>query len=192
MPSALAERNLIDGRQLARLNGVVGFKNVALDLHILACVLRNAGHEIQGKCAIEPAELERADQIAAAILRLVGIREQNPATIASALDLRNRAFTAFVKAYDQIRRAVIYWRWDQGDADHIAPSLYAGRGNGKKKRAAPATTPAEPPAPALEANDLPPVPHPTTLVVASVVAAPDGAKTGPNAEPFMTKAAVDS
>lgn len=56
---------------------------------------------------------------------------------ANALE-RQQAYTLFVNAYDQIRRAISFLRWDQGDADEIAPSLFGG----KKRRAA---TEAEPP-----------------------------------------------
>jgi hypothetical protein len=36
-------------------------------------------------------------------------------------------------AYDQARRAITYLRWNKGDADLIAPSLYAGRGNARRR-----------------------------------------------------------
>jgi hypothetical protein len=51
-----------------------------------------------------------------------------------AAEIRARAFTLLVRAYDQVRRAVIYLRWDEGDADEIAPSFYPGRG--RRRRAA--------------------------------------------------------
>ncbi|WP_437980893.1 hypothetical protein [Sorangium sp. So ce117] len=44
-----------------------------------------------------------------------------------AADRRARAFSLLVHAYDQTRRAVAYLRWDEEDADTIAPSLYKGR-----------------------------------------------------------------
>ena len=36
-----------------------------------------------------------------------------------------------MNAYDACRRAVSYLRWNEGDADAIAPSLFA-RGGGRK------------------------------------------------------------
>src|SRR5512132_3793744 len=42
-----------------------------------------------------------------------------------------RAFTLFVTADDQGRRAVTYLRWNEGDADSLAPSLYKGRGGSR-------------------------------------------------------------
>jgi hypothetical protein len=41
--------------------------------------------------------------------------------------MRQKAFTLFVRAYDEARRAVQYLRAKAGDADSIAPSLYQGR-----------------------------------------------------------------
>ncbi|MFS8069892.1 MAG: hypothetical protein ACMG6S_26300, partial [Byssovorax sp.] len=49
-------------------------------------------------------------------------------TPAEAADRKLRAFTLFTNAYDQVRRGVMYLRWDEGDADSLAPSLYKGRG----------------------------------------------------------------
>ena len=69
------------------------------------------------------------------MISAVGDREQTPTQI-DAADRRQRAFSLFVKAYDQARRAIQYVRWEQGDADSIAPSLYSGRGNSNVKRRA--------------------------------------------------------
>jgi hypothetical protein len=66
-------------------------------------------------------------------LRAIGEKEQAPAVVADASARRARAFTLFVRAYDQVRRAVTYLRWEDDDADLIAPSLYRGRGAAKPK-----------------------------------------------------------
>jgi hypothetical protein len=47
-----------------------------------------------------------------------------------------------LKAYDQVRRAVTFLRWNEGDADRIAPSLYSGRGNSNARKKTDATQPA--------------------------------------------------
>ncbi len=56
------------------------------------------------------------------------MREQTPDALAAAALLRQKAFTLAVKTYGALRRGVLYLRYDEGDADRIAPSLYAGRG----------------------------------------------------------------
>ncbi|WP_438004954.1 hypothetical protein [Sorangium sp. So ce321] len=68
-------------------------------------------------------------------------------------------------AYDQTRRAVSYLRWNEGDAETIAPSLYKGRGG---RAASSSDTAAEPEEAAPAAGATP-------------AAAPPGA--GPQATP---------
>jgi hypothetical protein len=51
-----------------------------------------------------------------------------PAAGGAAVALRQRAFTLFATTYDEVRRAVSYLRWHDGDGDDIAPSLFACRG----------------------------------------------------------------
>ena len=63
----------------------------------------------------------------------IGRRGWRVAGVSVAAELRVRAFTLFVHAYSNARRAVTYLRWHEGDADSIAPSLYAGRSNGRMK-----------------------------------------------------------
>jgi len=38
-----------------------------------------------------------------------------------------------VNTYDEVRRAVHYLRWREGDAEEIAPSLYSGRRRRSKR-----------------------------------------------------------
>lgn len=64
----------------------------------------------------------------------LGRREQSPTLIAEVPGNRQRAFTLFMRAYVQARRAIGFLRWERADLDEIAPSLYASRGT--KKRAA--------------------------------------------------------
>jgi hypothetical protein len=63
---------------------------------------------------------------AASALVARGILAAGNATVAASAVTRQRAYTLMVNAYDDARRAVAYFRHSQGDADTIAPSLYAG------------------------------------------------------------------
>jgi hypothetical protein len=134
--ATLIRRGLINAAAIKDLKGPNGYKNVATDLQILASLLKDNWSQIEGKCAVQMVELKHALKLAARILRVVGLREQGPAMIAATADMRLRAFTLFTRAYDDARRAVIFLRWHEGDANSIAPSLYAGRGNGRKKATA--------------------------------------------------------
>jgi hypothetical protein len=125
--AALAKRGLVDPDAFKSCKGYTGYKNVASELLVLVSAGRDSWSRIEGRCGITREELDRAEKITGHMLRLLGLRGQAPEIVAAAAEDRDRAFTLFVRSYDQIRRAVIYLRWGQGDADDIAPSLYAGR-----------------------------------------------------------------
>jgi hypothetical protein len=182
--SALVQRELLNRQQLRDLQGPVGYKNLAFDLQILAALFRENITALQGKCATQPAEIRRADEIAASMLRTVGQREQGPASVAVTADLRARAFTIFVRAYDQVRRVVTYLHWDADDVDSIIPSLYAGRGGSKKKATdvvKPATSPAE--GTTAAQTGAAPVAHVAPAATSSHPTAP--ATNGTSSGPFL-------
>jgi hypothetical protein len=69
------------------------------------------------------------------LLVALGAREQPNAGAPNPTDpaeQRVRAYTLFVKAYEETRRAVAYLRWHEGDLDDIMPSLFANRKSARK------------------------------------------------------------
>ena len=81
---------------------------------------------------------------------------------------RTRAFVLFVRCYDEIRRAVSFLRWNEGDADTLVPSLYAGRGGrGKSEpaRGEPESDKETPAAPTPVAPVAGSAPHPAPVVI---------------------------
>ena len=126
--AALAQRGLLDGRRLSELKGTTGYLNIASDVGVLVRILRERWRDIDHKSAIEPQELDEAEQMFERMTTAYAARASRPLTVAAALEDRRRAYTLLVRAYDQARRAVTYLRWTEGDADAIAPSLWAGRG----------------------------------------------------------------
>lgn len=175
--SALVQRQLMDGAHLAELLGTIGYKNLASDLLVLAGMFREQYPKIAGKCATQKAEVARADQLAADILRAVGLKEQGTALIAETTDIRNRAFTIVIELYDQVRRAIQYLRWKEDDADTIAPSLFAAR-NARKRTETP-----KPPAPTPA---VPPVTGGSPVTGTSPVAPPATAVTPVATDPFLS------
>ncbi len=175
--SALIQRKLLGAQSLAGLQGLTGYKNIATDLGLLSTVLQANWQTIQGKCAITAEELVQAQKTSRAILRFLGLRQEETASPAAVADTRSRAFTLASRCYDQARRAVSFLRWNQGDADTIAPSLYAGRRRHATPEAVdpqPATLPNTPATPALPAH----------AVVSSAPALP-GLTGLPGSNPFM-------
>lgn len=154
------------------LQGAKGHKNMAVDLIGVTGVLRQYWSALEGKTPLTVADLERAEQLGQQLVKALGEKEQAPAVDdAAALD-RKRAFTLLANAYGEVRAAVLYLRRDAGDADLIAPSLYAGRGGSKRKESAEESDESEKPVPA---------PHAPTNGAAAAPALPVG---HPNSSPF--------
>ena len=99
---------------------------------------------IQRQTALTLADLDRADLVGEQLVNAVGTRRQGSVVTAEVTPIRQRLFTLFADAWDQVRRAISYLRWNEDDVDDIAPSLYAGRA--RRKTDVPANPP-EPPAP---------------------------------------------
>jgi len=125
---ALAKRKIIDEAQVKKLRSGNGYKNVAFEVVGLIGLLRERWQAIQGRSALQPDELEHAGVLAQQLVTAVGVREQAPVVVGAASLLRQQAFTLFMNAYDDARRAVAYLHWNDGDADSIAPSLFVGHG----------------------------------------------------------------
>ena len=82
-----------------------------------------------------------ANKLALKLVSAIAHREQSPEQRAGASDIRQRMFTLFSNSYEQVRRATIFPRWNEGDAEDIAPSLFAGRANSNIKKPLAATPP---------------------------------------------------
>ena len=75
--------------------------------------------------SIEEVKAFHAKAIALGAKEQPGVKTPDPSNVA---ERRSRAYTLFVRAYDQCRRAAAYLRWNEGDADEFAPSLFTSRG----------------------------------------------------------------
>lgn len=129
---ALANRGLISGDRLGEFKAAVGYKNLAFDLLGLAALLRERWEQIAGKTALQLSELDRAELLGEELVKAIASRDKGQAAASEVTQQRLRTFTLFVRAYDQVRRAVGYLRWNEADVESVVPSLYAGR-NARKK-----------------------------------------------------------
>lgn len=121
----LVHRKVIEADKLGQLKGTVGFKNQGSDVLQLVEILRGAVAE--GHTLVSSAELDNAEAAVRALMIAVGKREQAPQLQSAAAEVRQRCFTLFVRAYDELRRSMSYLRWKEEDVDTIIPSLYGGR-----------------------------------------------------------------
>ncbi|WP_437681482.1 hypothetical protein [Sorangium sp. So ce131] len=172
---ALARRGLVDAEAVAEIRAGNGHIDTANDLVALSALFSAGWSEIAGKTAATEQEVHRAGELGPQILAALGVREHGAAPAPTdATDRRARAFSLFMHAYDQTRRAVAYLRWDEDDAEAIAPSLYKGRGGrGSSSSDATAAPPPAPPAQPSVAPDAAP----------SVAAAPAPAGAAPISAP---------
>ncbi|AUX22078.1 uncharacterized protein SOCEGT47_025790 [Sorangium cellulosum] len=144
--------------------------------------------EIAGKTAATQEEVKRAGEIGPQIIAALGVREHGKGPgPTEAADKRARAFSLLVHAYDQTRRAVAYLRWDEGDADTIAPSLYKGRAGRTTSSSSDTadTPPDEAPGPTAPASPgtAPPVPLPGTAAPTTTPSGTAPPGVAPNGAP---------
>lgn len=137
---------LMDGSTLKSLKGAQGYEPVSSDVGTLVTALRDAAPKIGTRSPLTEAELTSAREAAAKLAQAWASRELGEELASEAGVLRHKAYSLLVKRYDFVRKGVNYVRWEEGDADAIAPSLFANRGNTRKKPedAAPGTPPAAP------------------------------------------------
>jgi hypothetical protein len=182
---ALAKRGIIPGERLSDFKANVGFKNLAFDLLGLATLLRQSWQQIASRTALVAAELEQAEALGEKLVAAVGAREQARGLVAEGAQQRQRVFSLFVRSYNQVRRAISYLRWDEGDLERIAPSLYGGRK--RRKVETPSPVAAEPVAAELAALE-PVTREPVAPVVPFGVPAPSASPA--DASPLPHERAV--
>lgn len=174
---ALVKRGLIDGDRLAACQGQPGYKTIATELGVLVSVMQSCWPQIEGKSAVTAAELERAGAIAQALLAFSGAREQSPSQRAAAVDVRDRIFTLLVDNYAIAQRVIQFLRFNEGDAEKIAPSLFGTRHSASRKD--------EPEGAPVAEADPAPVPGATSSNAPFAPAAVPAPVGSPKSNPFM-------
>ncbi|MFO0711452.1 MAG: hypothetical protein U0353_16495 [Sandaracinus sp.] len=131
--TSLVNGKRVDATVLAGLRGSVGFRNQVTDVVQLTAIFRRHWESVRATTPVTIDDLERAETLATKLTQLLGMREQGSLEASGVGEMRQRAFSKFVHTYDQLRRAMTFLRWDEGDVDSVIPSLWAGRG-GRGKR----------------------------------------------------------
>lgn len=125
---ALAHRGLIDPSKLQLLTEWDGYAHVATDLGCLQKILEDDWDRIEGQSAVTLDELAHAEKLALRMNRLRGQRMlPEKSSRDQAADIRARAYTVLVNAYEQARRAVDFLLWDDPQRASVTPTLYRGR-----------------------------------------------------------------
>lgn len=157
---SLANHGLIAASQLEKFVGSPAHRKLGLDLVSMAGLVHTEWPRIGGKTLITLEAMDEAATLGERILQAAGERDAATTVEASqAQKQRDKAYTLVVRTYAQARRAITFLRFDEGDAEVILPSLYAGRGGrkrGDEATASPTDRDATPAAPSvIGANDAP-------------------------------------
>jgi hypothetical protein len=134
---ALAHKKLLDPATVVTIRSGQGNLDKANDLVALAALFTQRWSHVHGKTTVALHDVERAAELGPLLLVALGAREQpgmsgsNPKDPA---EQRVRAYTLFVNAYEEARRAVSYLRWHEEDVDDIVPSLFGGRKSARKAK----------------------------------------------------------
>jgi hypothetical protein len=120
--NALVQLGSLKPHKVKKLSGATGFSGIATDLQTLAGVLELYATQRQAS-----DELATAKRIASELLEAIRQREERSTSLASANDMRTRAWTLLIRVYAQVHRAIAYLRWREGDVEVIAPPLRLGR-----------------------------------------------------------------
>jgi hypothetical protein len=122
----LVRRGALDASQRPSATRCVGYGNLSFDLQHLQLVLGDARPEHGWPSSALVPQLARARQSNQALCDFSRFRKQTSEDIWRVYTQRERAMTLLVRTYQQARRAVLYLRHHQGDADLIAPPLDSG------------------------------------------------------------------
>ncbi len=132
--AVMEKRELIEPGLLKRFSGVRSHLQITDDLSQLAEAFRFHWDKIQGRTAVTLMELAEAEHLTQYLRQTLRLHERHPEARATRQLIRAQAYTLFANAYDEVRRAVTYLRWEGGQCERLVPSLYAERH--KRDRAA--------------------------------------------------------
>lgn len=130
---SLADNGLLDGTRLKDCKKAIGYRATASDVLTIVELLKESWLNIEGKTPITPPAMLDAQNRAAELLSAVGIRAQNAEVASEKAQLRSKAWTLFLRAYEDTRHAVEFVRREERDASEFAPSLFAGRGGRRRE-----------------------------------------------------------
>jgi hypothetical protein len=140
----MVTRGLLSAKKHAELKLQAGYKDLPFLLMALTLLYRNEWPKLSAYTTVRERELDEATTTAEQLSFAYASRADRNIAVNAANDRRRRNFTLLAQAYDQVRRGLSYLRWNEGDLEEIAPSLYRGRG-GSRRKPAPAAPKTESP-----------------------------------------------
>jgi hypothetical protein len=153
----LVRRKRVSQAEHDEIAGGTGLRDSIRDARVLARILRANPWVFANGELITLDEIARAEKLADEIEDVLVERDrlaQTTATTSQTGRDRQRAFTPLFNAWNDVRRTISFLRWNERDADTIAPSLYTRVTVTRRSKDAPAPEPAP-----VEPNALPVARH---------------------------------
>ncbi len=120
----LVARGIVSDEEIASIKEGQGRDDLSRDNLRLAALFERVLAMPDAPIAVTKAEVahlrERATALRAALERSDSLSDEQRALA----DMRARIYTLFVNDWSQIRRGMTYLRWDDGDVEALAPSLF--------------------------------------------------------------------
>lgn len=156
--------DIITSSRLSELKGGVGHRNLVHDLLLVVQIYRSNWSKIEGKTFFTQADIRHADALAARLNATLAERDVKPGSLDEVTLDRQRAFTLFYRAYENVRRCV-WFLLKSDDEEHlleeVMPSLHNNSRGGRKRpeetSPEPAPVTAAPAAPAQGTAPQPPI-----------------------------------
>ena len=124
----LVLNKLVDRKRLDPITKATGYKTSAGEVLVLVGIARECLPLVEGKILLTSEQLDAAELLAKQLTEAVAERDRLSAQTEEAQEMRQRAFTLFVKTYEQARRAITYLLWDDPEQlEAVCPSLYSGQ-----------------------------------------------------------------
>jgi hypothetical protein len=149
---------LLDAAKIAAIRLGSGYLDAAGDLIALSGLFAAAWSSIEGKTTVTRDDIDLGASIGTDLVRLLAKRDADPEAAQRASDRKVRAYTRFVTAYEEARRAIAFLRWYEGDLESIAPSLFSQKRPRRASTAPSASPQTAPESPAVPAPTAPTVP----------------------------------
>lgn len=132
---ALVQFGIFDPVLLSHIRRGQGHLDIAEDLVALAAHFNANWEIIENKVPFGHGFLLEAAELGANLVRALGVDRTGNVKKAEEIDwssIRARAFRLLTREYDELRAAVGYLRWKQGDSIAFAPALHVGARKGKR------------------------------------------------------------
>lgn len=119
---------------VARLQRGSGYRDLVHDLDVIAHEL-HARPTLVLQGPVTPADLHRCSAVAHEMLLRLGVPEHD-AVRETLLTARQQLGALLVRSHAQLRRALDYLRFEEGDAATLVPSLYVPRDIRRRRKRA--------------------------------------------------------